>query len=320
MVYAGLANVRQLNRRTLMKIQAAAIANEEIAALKRYDISALPNQTNGSFIGMLYNSGNWIIATDAGAGHSAPHVLDLSAATGFSGKVSGRLQYPAGSYGNATHQVRVNFRNDTAAGTAVGLYFRATDANNGYRLLVAPSGTDLDSTVVGQQNWVLEKLINGAVVAPRLLSISVPGIGTNAWYTIKVVAANASLKTYLDGSGQDSGTLTDGDFTDGLAAIIGWGGVHAWFDDAETVVGAVTTTWGFDTSSDFPAAWVRLGLNDLPDGTASFDDNGKLTLAAFPNTNSVNLKQATVTVSWTQGSGTANYTTTALLGSSRIGQ
>lgn len=321
LVFANLLNVRAINRRTLVRTQAAAIANEELSALKRFDIGSLPNQINGAFIGTLYNAGGWSIVADATGGHSAPNALNLAAATGFSNSASGRLLFPAGSYGDATMQAAVNFPSDTAAGTAAGIFFRASDANNGYRFLVAPSGTDLDTTAAGQQNWVLEKVVNGSTVTPRILSISVAGINTSSWNTIKVVALSTSLKTYLNGNGQDSGLLTDADFTDGPAALVGWKGVHARFDDASTTVGAITEAWDFDTATTWPIAWTRLGLNDLPDGTPTiFDDNGKLTLAAYPNVDSTTLKQATITINWSGGAQNLSYTTTALLGSSKIGQ
>lgn len=321
LVFANLLTIRTVNRRQLLRTQAAAIANEQLSVLKRFDIGNLPNQTNGSFLGTVYNAGTWGVVTDTSGGHSGTNVLNLAGSLGFTNKVSGRLLLPAGSYGDATFEANVSFMNDTAAGTAAGFFWRASDASNGYRLLVAPTGTDLDTSVSSTQNWVIEKVVNGSAVIPRLYSASVAGISTNAWHTIKVVTSSTSLKTYLDGNGVDSGALVDGDFTDGAAALIGWNGVHVRIDDVATTVGLATSTWNFDGSTTLPAAWVRLGLNDLPNSTPTvFDDNGKLTLAAYPNTNSSTLKLATITVTWTSENGTLNYTTSALIGSSRIGQ
>lgn len=319
-VFANLLYVRIVNRRALLRTQASAIANEELSALKRFDISSLPNQTNGRFLGTLYNAGTWHVVADASVGHSVSNVVELVAGTGFANTVSGRLQFPAGSYGDAKLQVALRFPNDTAAGTAAGIFFRASDARNGYRLLVAPTGTDLDSTVAGQQNWVLEKIIDNVVSTPRLLSKNVAGITTNSWNTIAVSAISTSLQTFLNGTLQDSGLITDADYTDGFAALVGWRGVHAKFDDASTTNGVQTQTWNFDSATTFPAAWVRLGINDLPNSTpTTFDDNGVLTLEAYPNASSTLLKRATITVNWTDGGHALSYTTTALLGSSRIG-
>jgi len=321
LVFANLLTVRTVNRRVLFRTQAAAIANEELSALKRYDISSLPNQTNGSFLGTLYNAGGWTVVGDTTPGHGGVSALDTPAVSGFSNKVSSILQLPAGSYGDATLEATVKFSSDTAAGTAAGFFFRATDANNGYRLLVAPTGNDLDTTVGGQQNWILEKVVNGTVITPRIFSANVAGINLNSWNTIKIIASSTSLKNYLNGNGVDSGILTDADFTDGAAALIGWNGVHARFDDITTTVGLITSSWGFEGVTTLPTAWVRLGLNDLPDGTPkTFDDNGKLTLTAYPNTNSTTLKQATITITWSNNGSTGSYSTTALIGSSRIGQ
>lgn len=321
LVFANLLTVRSINRRQVFRTQAAAIANEELSALKRFDIGNLPNQTNGAFLGTVYNAGTWTVVNDTSSGHGGTSALDLGGAIGFSNKVSGRLQFPAGAYGDVTLETAMNFSSDTAAGTAAGIFFRASDANNGYRLLVAPTGTDLDGGTADQHNWILEKVVNGAVVTPRIYAVSANGITANSWHTIKVVASSTSLKTYLDGNGVDSGVLTDADFTDGAAALIGWNGVHARFDDVTTTVGVLSSAWGFEGSTSLPTAWVRLGLNDLPDATRTvFDDNGKLTLIAYPNTNSTTLKQATITITWSTSAVTDSYTVTALVGSSRIGQ
>lgn len=321
LVFANLLTVRSVNRRTLLRTQAAAIANEQISALKRFDVMSLANQTNGPFLGMIYNAGTWTVATDPSAGHSAPSVVQLAGATGFSNRVSGRLLLPAGSYSDATYSWKLKFYPDTAAGTAAGLLFRASDANNGYRLLVAPSGTDLDSTVAGQQNWVLEKLVNGSVITPRILSTAVAGITTNTWNTVSITNVGTSIVTFLNGNGVDSGALVDTDYTDGAAALIGWNGAHVAFDDVATTVNLVTSTWDFDSTSTLPISWVRLGLNDLPNSTpTAFDDNGLLTIATFPNTNTTTLKQATVTITWNDTSGPQSYSTSTLLGTSRVGQ
>src|SRR4029079_16459814 len=103
---------RTLNRRLLFRTQAAAIADEQLSVLKRYDLSSIPNQTNGPFLGMLYNAGGWTVVNETSSGHGGTSALDLAKATGFSNRVSGRLQFPAGSYSDATWQASVNFSSD----------------------------------------------------------------------------------------------------------------------------------------------------------------------------------------------------------------
>jgi hypothetical protein len=322
LVFASLFTVRTVNQRNIYKTQAAAIAQEELSALKRFDIISLADQSNGPFLGMVYNAGTWNVINDGTAGHSLPNSLDLPGATGYANRYSGLLQFPAGSYADATFQTKLNFRSDTASGTAAGLLLRASDAKNGYRFLVAPSGTDLDTTLAGQQNWIVERVQNGTAVTPRLLSLSVAGITTNAWHTIKVVLNATSIKTYLNGNEQDDGTLIDAAYTDGVSALLAWNGAHVGFDDTSTTVGTTTDSWDFDSSTSMPIDWIRLGLNDVPDATSSvFDDNGKLTLTAYPNTNSSTLKQATITITWKQlAGGAGTYSISSLIGASRIGQ
>ena len=330
LVYAGLATVRNLNRNTSFRAQAAALADEEIGALKRLGVSAITTQTSGSFMNILYNAGSWGITTDSGnldavsspcppptSGlHCGANVLEL--AKNSISNTSGRLLLPAGAYSDATLQASWKVMSDSASGWAVGYFFRAADSSNTYRLRVAGAGTDLDSTTSGTQNFVLDKLVGGTNTV--IFSKSSVTFNANTWYSLKVVFSGSSIKMYLNGNEQDSGTVSDTSFTTGSAALLGWGGVHAEVDDVQTVT-TVSKSWDFEGSTSLPTAWIRLSLNDLPDTTPNtIDDNGLLTTAAYPNTNSTTLKQATVTVQWRQGAKTQSYTAYGLIGNSTLGK
>lgn len=316
LIFANLLTVRNVNRRILLRTQAAAIANEELSALKRMDISTLANQTNGAFKGTLYNAGAWQVAANGTAGHSAPNALEL-AGSSISGAVSGRLIFPAGAYGDGTLEAKWRLASDSPAAASFGYLFRSSDNANGYRLRVARTTTDLDGVTGGDQNVFLEKLVGGTAtrIDSRAATISV-----DTWYTLKVVLSGSNISLYLDGNQLGSSPFSEATYASGSAALLGWSGAHAFVDDVQTITTG-TQTWNFDANLNLPTAWVRLGLNDLPNATPNvFDDNGTLTIAAYPNTNSTSFKQATITINWSSGNGTDSFTTTALIGRSRIGQ
>lgn len=309
-LFGSIITTRDINRRTSFRAEAAALADEEIGALHRLSLSAVPNQTNGAFINVLYNAGSWGLITDTGAGHSTPNIIELKGNASFANTLSGRLLFPAGSYSTAAAQYAFKVLNDSPNGWGVGYVFWASDAKNGYR-------ARLTSTTL-----YLEKMAGGTVTN---LVTPVTGltVTTNTWHTLKLVmdsTASPEFQVFLDGTQLNTAALTDATYTSGPVAILGWGGAHLYVDDAQTTVGTTTATWNFDGSSALPPDWVRVGLNDLPDGSpTTFESNGLLTVAPYPTAGATNLKQATVTVQW-QGNGLQSYTATTLLGNSTLGQ
>lgn len=306
---------RETNRRVFFRAQAAALADEQLNALRRMDVTGLTNQTNGPFQGVVYNAGQWNVVANATAGHTSPNVLQLSSST-VSGAVSGRLLFPAGAYADGTVEAKWRLAADSPAAAAIGYLFRSNDSANGYRLRFARTGTDLDASTSGTQNVFLEKLIGGTStkIDSRAASIAV-----DTWYALKIILSGSNISLYLDGTQLGSGSFSDATYSSGVTALLGWGGAHAYVDDVQTITSA-TSTWNFDGGLDLPAAWIRLGLNDLPDQTSTFDDNGLLTLATFPvGSTTATLKQATITVRWLSNGGLQSYSATGLLGRSGVG-
>lgn len=328
----GLASTRDINRRAAYRSQAAALADEEINALRRLDFSLLTNQTNCGtptncpFKSVLYNAGTWTVQTDVTA-PSPPNALDVAKGTGFTDAQSGQALFPAGTYSDATFTAKWKVASDSvssnnaAVGWAVGYVVRSRDAANGYRLRFAENDaagaiTDLDSFVAGDQNVYLEKVSNGT--SSKLGSASVTLV-KGTWYTLEVAVtgtSNVSFTVKVDTATVLTASDTASTYTVGPAALIGWNGVHALVDDVQ--VGA--SAWNFDASTDLPLDWVRLGLNDLPDSTSTtFNDNGTAQIEPYPQPSSADLKKMTVTVTWVQKGTTRTYTTTTLIGKSELG-
>lgn len=312
-----LVSAREINRRTLFRAQAAALADEQLNALRRLDVTTLANQTNGAPKNILYNAGTWRVVANTSAGHSSPNVLEL-AGSSISGAVSGRLLFPAGAYGDGTLSAKWRLVADSPATASMGYLFRSTDQVNSYRVRFARTAVDLDLTTGGTQNVLFEKLVSGVAtkIDSRLQTIT-----ADTWYTLNLVTSGSSVSLYLDGNQLGAGAFTDATYTTGSAALLGWNGLHAYVDDVQTITTG-TQTWNFDADLDLPAAWVRLSINDLPNSTsATFDDNSLLTLSTYPvGSSTTTLKMATIVIQWLANNSTQSYTTSGLLGRSGVGQ
>jgi prepilin-type N-terminal cleavage/methylation domain-containing protein len=325
-IYAGFALTRSANRHVALRAQAAAIANEELNALRRLNVNTLIDGS-GAFRGVLYNAGNWSITQDSNnlsggdsendGGHVGANVLELAGNSAITNAASGRMLYPAGAYGDGSIRTKFKVLNDSPNGWGIGLIFRASDTRNEYRVRVGITGANLDGA---GHNLVVERLVDGVVTVLDYKSVT---CAVNTWYSLRVELASAAptIKVYLNGVQQYTNPIGDTTFTSGAAAVLGWGGVHAYIDNVKTVVGATTGFWTWDAGPDLPASWIRLGLNNLADGTPNtFDDNGGLTIATYPQVGSKFLKKVTVTVSWAEHGQTKKYILESLIGRSTIGQ
>lgn len=312
-----LLSSRDTNRRILQRAQAAALADEELNALRRLDVTTLTNQTNVSFKSVLYNAGSWNVVANGTAGHTSPNALELTG-NAITGAVSGRLLFPAGVYADATLEAKWRLASDSPAAAGFGYIFRATDSANEYRLRFARTATDLDGSTSGTQNVVLDKVVSGTATT---IDSRAATIAVDTWYDIKVILSGGNISVYLNGTQLGSGPFADATYASGSAALIGWGGAHLYADDVQTITGN-TDAWNFDTDTNLPAAWVRLGLNDLPDNTSTtFDDNGLLTIATYPTGSATtSLKIATIVVSWLASGNVQSYTASGLIGRGGLGQ
>lgn len=338
---SALATVRVANRSSAYKTQAAMLVEEEINALRNKGVALLPTQTSCSpatncpLWNVLYNAGHWRVVNDGtdAANHTVPNVLELKLATGFSGTPSGILQFPEGTYGDATFTAKFKATSDSvsnsnpATGWSVGYVVRASDERNQYRLRIGENSgavnEDFDPGSGGTQNIILEKVTNGTATK---ISSATRTIAKNTWYSVVMAVSGTSTVTFtlqIDGSAVALPGATDSTspYATGTAALIGWNGVHAEFDDIQTVA-AATNAWNFDVpvTPTMPAAWVRLGLNDLPDATSAvFNDNGYVVIEPYPDGSSTTLKRATVTVTWHQGNAVKSYSAATFISDSAFG-
>ncbi|MFH0829374.1 MAG: prepilin-type N-terminal cleavage/methylation domain-containing protein [Candidatus Kerfeldbacteria bacterium] len=340
----SMASVRGVNRSTAFRSQAAVLADEEINALRRAGFENLPTQTsctpvtNCPLRNVLYNAGSWSVVVDNNdsSSHTVPNVLMLAKSTGFSGTPSGLLKFPEETYGNVALIAKWKVvsdsvsSNDPNIGWSIGYVARASYAGTLYRLRIGEYTiggiqTDYDTvpTAPGKENVYLEKLVNG--VSSRLASANAT-IAKNEWYTLELVVSDTptpvTITVKINSNTVATATDASSPLTSGAAALVGWNGVHAEVDDIQTVT-TETKTWNFDTpvTPTMPAAWIRLGLNDLPDSTPTvFNDNGYVVIEPYPDAGSTTMKQATVTITWQQSNGaTKTYSASSLIGQSGLG-
>lgn len=313
----SLITLRGVNQLTARRAQAAALADEQVNAVRRLDVTALPTQTSGPLRTVLFNAGGWRVVTDATqpAGHSVPNVVELPG-NGTTAE-AGRLLLPAGTYAAVTVSAKWLAVAGSPAGWSVGAWVHARDARNGYRVRVAAAGVDLDSSTAGVQNVLLEEVTDGT--AARLASGVATSVTLGTWFTLGVDIDGSNAMT-VTVNGTTAASATDTSWLTGPVALLGWAGVHAEVDDV-VITTTSTDTWNFDAESVLPTAWTRLGVNDLPDTTATtFDDNATLTIEPYPDATTTTLKRVTVTVSWLANGATRTYTTTTFIGRSGLGQ
>lgn len=333
---AGLGALARSNTRAIRTISAAAVANDQLAAIQRLDITTVSDQTSGAPLNMVYNAGAWSVVQDLTgvdsltpcpppslSQHCGANVLELPGSASFANKESGRLQFPADTYGDTVLQASWKVVGDSPANWIFGLYFRMTDLRNGYRLRIGSSSVDFQAGGA-IQNVIMEKLTNGTA-STLYISSGVVNVPTNTWMAFRLTMAGNSFTVTKDGAAFIS-TVTDGTnpFLLGRAALVGWNGVHARVDDVTTIdpsgcSGSPGVCWNFEAEDILPTAWSRFSVNDLPDVTpTTFDNNIAVTIEPWP-VGATDLKRITVVVSWQDGSQIESETAVGYLRKSGIG-
>lgn len=260
-------------RRIKLRNMAAALADEQLAALRANGASALGAQTNGALAGVLFTQGVFATVED----DTAPSASRaLGAATSTSSGLTSLMPLPKNAYADFTLTAKLKPNPGAPSGWKAGLLFRARDLNDHYRVTVSASAL------------ALERVSGGAATT---LYSDARSISPGTWQTLEVTASGSSIEVRLNGASVT--TQTDSTFSVGKAALAVWQGASVNFDD----VAIDGQAWGFDDVAlgEIHDDWLRFGLGDLPNGT------GTLTVAT-PYSDA-SLKRYTVTISWTDGSG-----------------
>lgn len=261
-------------QRIKLRNMASALADQQLSTLRAIDTSTLTDQVNGALAGVLFTQGTFETVED----DTAPSASRaLGAATSTSSGLTSLMPLPSDAYADFTLSAKIKANPSAPVGWKAGLLFRARDLRNHYRVTFSANAL------------ALEKVAGG--VTSTLYS-DVRSISTGTWQTLEVVASGSSLTVKLNGTTVT--TQSDASFSVGKAALAAWEGASVNFDDV-TVDGLA---WNFDAVAlgEIHDDWLRFGLGDLPNGT------GTLTIAT-PYSDDA-LKRYTVTISWTDRSGT----------------
>lgn len=273
LTYGTTLTAAVASRRIKQRNMAAALADIQLSALRTFDPSSIPVQTNGAVYGILFTKGEWNISTD-GSAKSGSQVFHTEAAT--STGITSLSPLPLNAYDDFTYSAEIKVDSSSPALWQAGILFRSQDLQNGYRVYLT-SGT-----------LVLERLIDGTVTT---LFSDVRSVSTDTWHNLEVTTNGSSISIDLNGGNVTS--EVDATYAFGKAALAAWEGAEVRFDD----VVMDGTTWDMDseTLGEPPSGWERFGLSDLP--------SGDMTLTSENLYGDSGFKRYTATVTWSDASG-----------------
>lgn len=288
-VFTSVLSATMLLRRAQYNVLAANFIQEELDSIRALSFSDLLVRTNGNFLGLSRTRGPWKVqaVTSPPSGGNA-FVMETAQSAII--EETGLAVLPGNyreDFTSFTAKVRVQAA--SPAGWGAGVAFRYRDAENHYRFRLTSGGAALDKVVQGVRTTIWSNTTSNS---------------TNTWYTLEVVVAGNSITVLRNGTTLT--TQTDNAFTTGDLALLSLNGARVEFDDL-AVTETSTTTWNFDTEivGTVPVDWQRMSFSDMPSGT------GTLTIANYLG--DTNIKQATVTVTWSDSGTTRTASGTTLI-------
>lgn len=263
------------------RIKARGLVLDQIEVLRNLDFDSISTGTSTQFIGDVWNSGDWQVQSigstqTVSALGSDEHILLVPGDRWADSSVSGQV------YVSSTSPV----------GYDVGVLLRAQESDTRYRLHITSSGT------------FVERELDGSVT---ILSTLVSSLPVNTWESFSFGISGSTLTATV---GTQTSVLTDTTSIspDGHMALWSQDGCCVSFDSISVVSNKGNAAWNFDTAQDvvgfFPPDWGRLSLDSLPGGTA---------LVEIQNVGDAELKQATVTVEWSDRNQTRTESTTTYI-------
>lgn len=289
-VFTSVLSATMLMRRAQYNVLAANFIQEELDSLRTLPFSDLLVRTNGNFLGLSRTRGPWRVraVTSPPSGGNA-FVMDTAQPAIV--EETGLAVLP-GNYREdvASFTAKVRVQAASPAGWGAGIAFRYRDAENHYRFRLTSGGAALDKVMQGVRSTLWSNTTTNS---------------TDTWYTLEVAVAGNSITVRRNGT--TLATVTDNSFTKGDLALLTLNSARAEFDDVAVTEASSTTTWNFDTEivETVPVEWQRMSFSDMPSGT------GTLTIANYLG--DVNIKQATVTVTWADAGTTRTASGTTLI-------
>ncbi|OIO51334.1 hypothetical protein COY93_04150 [Candidatus Uhrbacteria bacterium CG_4_10_14_0_8_um_filter_58_22] len=252
---------------TRFNFQAASFIQEGLESLRIVDFDDLTDREDGRLLGQAFNRGHWAVTDDMlKIAIPAPDLIDETG-----------LAVLPGSYRNDftfTAQVRADAGSPVGWGTGIALRYR--DSENHYRYRFTSGGLAFDRVYRG---------------AMQTLWTQGGGFNPGIWYTLEVEAVGDQF--VLKRNGLVLTTVTDATLPSGDLALLSLNGAISDFNDV-TVSGDEPGSWNFDGDGgdELPEDWRRFGPFDLPGGNATLTISDYLAQSG--------MKQASMTVSWTE--------------------
>ncbi len=266
---AMLTSVYHISR-TQFKIQSTGFVQEGLDVLRGLNHDDLVNRTDGNLLGLAFTRGDWKIAG------GSDNKLELSTPADNWHDETGLAILPGNYREDFTFTADVKTQSSSPSGWGAGLAFRYRDAENHYRFRFTSGGIAFDEIYQG--------------TATTLWSQSTT-YDTDVWYELEatVIGDQFTLKR----NGVTLTTVTDTRFSTGDLALITLNEALVKFNDV-VVTGNGAGSWDFDSEPDdeYPDEWRRFSPYDLPGGGAT------LTISDYLGQS--DMKQATVTVFWSQ--------------------
>lgn len=288
-VYSATLGASVFLRRTQHNVHAAEFIQEALDSLHTLTIADLTTRTNGVPLAVAYDRGPWKVKTTTGT-PSGTKAFAMETAQTAIVEETGLKLLPGNHRSDATIVAKAYVTSASPSGWGAGITFRHRDAENQYRFRFTSGGIALDKVVAGTKTTLWSQSVTHT---------------TNTWYTLEVVMSGTSIT--IKKNGTTLTTVTDSAFSKGETALLALGGARVLFDDVAVTDSGVTTTWNFDgdTDGDIPTAWERMSPYDLP--------SGNITLTIADHLSDSTIKQATATISWTDGSAARSVSASTLL-------
>lgn len=271
----------QADATVLNRIKARSLVLDQMEVLRHQDFDNLTTVDTTSLIDDVWNSGDWQVAS-----------VDGTQAVSALGSSEQMFLVPGDRWTDVTLAGKVYVDSSTSPGYDVGILLRAQQSDTRYRLHLSASGV------------AVEREVDGVVTI--LSTLSVPLV-TDSWETFSFSISGSTLTAIVGGQ---TSVVTDSApiEPDGHVALWSEDGCCISFDDLSVTSTKGNDSWDFESSDDVlgssPPEWDRLSLSSLPDGAAH---------VVVTDVSGTELKQATVTITWSDRSQTRNESLTTYI-------
>lgn len=265
----------------LNRIKARSLVLDQIEVLRQTAFADIVTIDTTNLIGDVWNTGQWEVAT-----------VGTTQAVSALGVDEHVLLVPGDRWTDASLAGQVYVDSTTPAGYDVGVWLRAQDDDTRYRLRLTSTGAFVERDEAG---------------VVTILSTITSSLPTNTWQTFSFGISGSTLTAVVDAQ---TSIVTDSTpiSPDGHVALWSEEGCCVAFDSLSLTSSTNSGSWDFEgsdyTLGETPPDWSRLSLTSLPGGAAH---------VVIEDVGDSELKQATVTITWSDRSSTRNESLTTYI-------